>query len=166
MQTFLDYIFWGNAVKTWLLAVGVIVVAFIVIRIFKSLVFKRLQAMAERSANNIDDVLVTLLGKVGVPFLYVLAVYFGAQVLEMTPKIERIIGNAMMVVITWSVLRLITSLIALSFRRYMHRQPGETREKQARGIMVIINIVIWVVGFVFLIDNFGYNITTIITGWA
>jgi small-conductance mechanosensitive channel len=93
-----------------------------------------------------------------------LAFYFGIEFLATNEKLQKILNGAIMVIITWSILRFITSFIAFSLSRYMQRQPGETREKQGKGILLIVNIIIWVTGFVFIIDNFGYNITTIITG--
>lgn len=164
MNTFLNYMIMGNAVRSWLMAIGILIVSIILVRIFKALGLKRLRGMAERTSSNIDDLLVTLTEKVAVPFLYVLALYLATRVLDLDPKVRNITGNGMMVVVTWSVLRVITSLIGFSFRRHVHHAPGETREKQARGIMLLVNVVIWTIGVVFLIDNFGYNITTIITG--
>jgi small-conductance mechanosensitive channel len=164
MNTFLDYTFWGNKVSSWLIAAGITVLVLIAIRIFKSIVLKRLTNWSQRTKGSFDDLVVTLLGKVVVPALNILAFYSGAEYLETSVKVQKIISGAMMVVITWSILRFITSLIAFSFARHIQHQPGENREKQGRGILLIINVIVWIVGFVFLIDNFGYNITTIITG--
>jgi len=164
MDAFFNFSFWGNTVKNWLMAAGTILVLFVVIRLFKHTVLKKIQALALHTASNFDDLLVAVLEKTLVPLAYILSVYAGVKILDTNAKADRVINGAAMVVITWAVVRLITSMIGFSFRRYMLHQPGETREKQGRGILMIFNIILWVVGFVFLIDNFGYNITTIITG--
>src|SRR5690625_7391126 len=50
-------------------------------------------------------------------------------------------------------------------RSYVIKQEnGEEKVRQLGGIMLIINVVIWSVGLLFLLDNLGYNITAIITG--
>lgn len=164
MNDFLNYTFWGNTVKNWLMAVGCVLVLFALIRLFKNIVLKKIQEFARRTTSNFDDLLVTILEKTVIPMTYLLSVYAGVKILNTNAWTDKVINGAAMVVITWAILRLITSMIGFSFRRYMLRQPGETREKQGRGILIIFNIIIWVIGFVFLIDNFGYNITTIITG--
>lgn len=41
---------------------------------------------------------------------------------------------------------------------------GETKEKQAKGLLIILNVAIYILGVVFLINNLGYNVTAIITG--
>lgn len=164
MGNILKQVFWGNTVQRWLIAAGIILVLFAIIRIFKRVIIRKIRQITQRTASTIDDVFVTFLEKTIVPLLYVLAAYAGIQALDMTAKADTIISRALVVIFTWVVLRLITSFAGFAFQRHVQRQPGETREKQGRGILIIFNIVIWILGLVFLIDNFGYNITTIITG--
>ncbi len=38
------------------------------------------------------------------------------------------------------------------------------RKNRRRSLIIILKGVVWVLGFVFLINNLGYNVTTIITG--
>ncbi|HVU94260.1 MAG TPA: mechanosensitive ion channel family protein [Puia sp.] len=164
MNNFLGYTFWGNPVRNWLIAVGCILVLFLFIRLFKNLLLKKMHAVAARTASTLDDLFVAVLEKTLVPVAYLFSIYGGIKILDTNARADKIIDGAAMVVLTWGVVRLATSMLGFSFRRYMLRQPGETREKQGRGILMIFNILLWIVGFVFLIDNFGYNITTIITG--
>jgi len=164
MNAFFQYVFWGNPMKNWLIAAGCILLLFLAIRIFRNIFLKKARAFSRKTATTFDDLLVTVIEKTAIPALYLLAVYAGMRLLDTSARVEKVISAAIMVIITWAILRLITSLVGFSFKRYMLRQPGDTREKQGRGILMIFNIVIWVIGFVFLIDNFGYNITTIITG--
>src|SRR5690606_34760610 len=52
-----------------------------------------------------------------------------------------------------------------SLQSYVRRQDkGEEKVKQLTGILLIINIVIWAIGVVFMLDNLGYDVTTIIAG--
>ena len=44
------------------------------------------------------------------------------------------------------------------------QDQGEEKVKQLGGIMLLLNIIIWAVGFLFLFDNLGYDVTTIIAG--
>jgi small-conductance mechanosensitive channel len=48
---------------------------------------------------------------------------------------------------------------------YVRRQHnGEEKVRQIGGLMLIINIVVWAVGIIFLFDNMGYDVTTVIAG--
>jgi small-conductance mechanosensitive channel len=67
--------------------------------------------------------------------------------------------------VTFFVLRIVTSFIGYSFKRALARkEKNELREKQAKGILLIVQIIIWVIGLLFLIDNLGFDITTLVAG--
>jgi len=68
-------------------------------------------------------------------------------------------------VITLYVIRLLSSLIRLTLESFISNQEGgQEKLKQLNGIMLIINAIIWVLGLLFLFDNLGYNVTTIVAG--
>ncbi len=99
------------------------------------------------------------------PLLYVLAIYFGVQTLDLPAKVASIARVAVMVVVTFFVLRIISSFIAYPFRQALQRrEANQQREKQSKGILVIVQVIIWLTGFLFLIDNLGYDITTLVAG--
>jgi small-conductance mechanosensitive channel len=50
-------------------------------------------------------------------------------------------------------------------QRYIRKQEhGEEKVAQLGGLMILVNIVIWIIGIIFLIDNLGQDVTTLITG--
>jgi small-conductance mechanosensitive channel len=50
-------------------------------------------------------------------------------------------------------------------KSYVRRQDqGEEKVKQLGGIMLILNGIIWIIGIIFLFDNLGYNVGTVIAG--
>jgi small-conductance mechanosensitive channel len=49
-------------------------------------------------------------------------------------------------------------------RKAEGEEEAQRRIKQMRGITVVISFLIWVLGFVFLMDNLGFQITTVIAG--
>ncbi|MBS1606878.1 MAG: mechanosensitive ion channel family protein [Bacteroidetes bacterium] len=161
MNQFLDHIFWGNSVQRWLVALAIFLIGLIAARVLKNLGIKRLTQLAKSTSSTFDDLLVTVAKKVLVPLLYLCALYLALRSLDLHPKVDKAISASWTIILTFMVLRLITSLLSFSFHRHI---SDESREKQARGILIIFDILLWMIGFVFVIDNLGYNITTIITG--
>jgi small-conductance mechanosensitive channel len=91
--------------------------------------------------------------------------YWGITYLTLSLKAERVIHIAASVVVTYFMLRLLSTVILMLLQNRIRRQDhGENKIKQLGGLMLIINIFIWVIGIVFLLDNLQYNVTTIITG--
>src|SRR5690625_4061931 len=85
--------------------------------------------------------------------------------LDLSIRVHNIAEVAFIVFVTYFSIRLISSILLLLLRSYVLKQEnGQEKVKQIGGLMLIVNILIWTIGLVFLLDNLGYNITAIITG--
>lgn len=165
IENYLDYVFWGNPVQIWLLALGIILGSFIAIRIFKKVIITRLKKWSLKTKATIDDFIIEIVESTLVPLSYLGSIYAGLSLLAFSTRIGQVIHVAFMLVITYYVLRAITAVIKHLIYSFLRRQEkGEHKIKQARGLIIILNVFLWAIGLVFLIDNLGYNVTTLITG--
>jgi small-conductance mechanosensitive channel len=155
----------GNSVLNWVIAIGIIIISFAVIRIGRSIFIKRIKAWAAKTSNSLDDFFVMLAEKTLFPVLYIGAVYFGVGYLTLSPKTASVLHVAVLLVSTFFVIRAITSALNYFINSAITARDGAgENKKQARGIIIIVNIVVWVLGIVFLVNNLGYDITSVITG--
>ncbi|MBN2612987.1 MAG: mechanosensitive ion channel family protein [Bacteroidales bacterium] len=162
---FLEKEYYKNTVLQYLIAVGIFVVIIIALRIFRYIILKRVKKWSAKTENTFDDFIVEAIEKTALPLLYFTAFFISANTLQLTEKIQKLLHGVSVVVITFFILRLITAGIKHAIQgRYSKHDESETKIKQMRGIMIIINIVVWVLGLIFLLDNFGYDITAFITG--
>jgi small-conductance mechanosensitive channel len=68
-------------------------------------------------------------------------------------------------VLTVIAVRLTISVIKFSLNAYLGKQErAEEKQKQVRGIITITNILFWVLGLIFLLDNLGYNVSAVLAG--
>jgi small-conductance mechanosensitive channel len=83
----------------------------------------------------------------------------------MPAKAAQVVYIAMLLVVTFFLLRIVTSFIGFIFKQALEgKEKSRQREKQAKGILLIVQTIFWVLGFLFLIDNLGYDITTLVAG--
>lgn len=165
MDPFFTKIYFGNLLYDWLISLGTFALGFVVILIFKRIVLNRVKRWSLRSKTNIDDVVILIIERSVVPLLYLGVFHLALNVLQVDAEIAAVIRIATLIFITFFVLRIITGLIKeFLFSFIGRRNESETKEKQAQGLLLIINIVVWILGIVFIIDNLGYNVTTIVTG--
>lgn len=165
MSNFWSQVFLGNTLKDWTIAIGIIVVTFVLLRIAKSIVLNKLKVWSQRTNTQFDDFLISLINRFVIPFLYILGVYWGIQSLSLSPKVGKVVNVAILFAGTFFVIRLFTATVSYFINSYLGTHiEQESRRKQARGLIIVVNIVIWAVGILFFIDNLGYNITTIIAG--
>lgn len=161
----MNQVFLGNTVQSYIVSLGIIVCSFIVIRILRSAVLHRLKKWSEKTDTTIDDFLISAIEKSGVPLLYFGAIYMATTYLIMPARVEKIFYAAMLFILTFYVLRLLTTSLKFVIYGFLRRQEdSETKEKQARGLIIIVNVVLWMLGVVFLLDNLGYDVSAIIAG--
>lgn len=165
MESFLEQSYIGNTVQEYLLVLGAILLGVLLVKIVKRVVLKRIEKLIGQTETDVDDYLFESFDKFVVPIIYFSIIYVAVGTLNLSGFVENSIEAAFIVIITYFSVRLISSIVLLGLRKYVRRQEnGEEKIKQLGGVMLIINIVIWSLGFVFLFDNLGYDVTAIITG--
>lgn len=162
MDTIWEEIFWGNTVQQWITAAGIFALLAVLAKLLKTFAFRRIKRFSERTTSTLDDLIVKLLGSSVMPMLYVLAFYMGTRYLQFPASVERIIHAVVITVTTYYVVHGISGLFSYLISRFT--KGDGTQEKQAKGILLIVKVFLWLGGVVFLLDNLGYNITTIVTG--
>lgn len=165
MEDWLQYVFLGNTVKTWLIALGLILVLLLLVRIIRTILLKKLKKWADKTETTVDDFIVVFVQKSVLPILYVFSIYSGLHYLWLSPKAERALYIIVALVITFFVIRLITTLLSHLLNVYVTKKGHEPSKKlQLRGIMLVLNIIIWGIGLIFLFDNLGYDVTAVVAG--
>jgi small-conductance mechanosensitive channel len=169
MKEFLSQIYFGNTVESYAIALGIFILGVIILTIFKKIVLSRLKKWAEKTETKLDDLLIKGMEKSILPVLYLIIFYLAVDALTLPAGVEKGIGIGAVILITFFIIRLITSTLKYALSTYVKRKsPGEEdadrRLRQIKGITLIFNFIIWVVGFVFLLDNLGFEISAVIAG--
>jgi len=165
MDNFWQQIYFGNSIKNWIITISIIAIGFFVLRLIRKIVLGRLKKWAEKTTTSIDDIIISGIERSLIPMLYVLLVYSAIQTLAISEKIMHYISSAVSVVVMFFILRAITSGVNYFILAALkQKKDSETRQKQARGLIIILTVAIWILGFIFLLDNLGYNIGTLIAG--
>lgn len=165
MNDILNITFLDNTLLNWLKASVIIILIFSFLKIFKFFIFKRLKSWAASTNTSWDEFLLDVIEKCVLPMLYISTVYFSLHVLSLNKRAAEILHTAFMAVITFFVIKAVINLFKKFVLSFIKRdQDSESTEKHAGGLIAIVNIIIWILGAVFLIDNMGYNVTTIVAG--
>lgn len=165
MEDILKRTYFGNTVEEYAIATAIVVSGILVLRLFRKFLLHRLKIWAAKTETTVDDYLILSLEKYGLPILNFASFYIGLQYLHLSERAEIMVNRATVVVIVYFVVRILSSIIRKSLESFVSKQEnGEAKLKQIAGIMVVINICVWSMGIVFVFDNFGYDVTAIITG--
>lgn len=171
MEDILNQTFFGNTVLKYLIALSILIIGIIVVKIFSKIVIYRFKKWSAKTETTVDDFIIRGIEKTVVPLLYFGALYLAMQTLIISSKAEKLIAVLTSIILTFLSIRLFISIIRYSLNSYIVKKAGaekaieaEIRQKQLRGMITIISVVIWGFGLVFLLDNMGFNVAAVITG--
>ncbi|NML20041.1 mechanosensitive ion channel family protein [Pseudoflavitalea sp. G-6-1-2] len=165
MDSFWKYQFWGNSILSYTIAAGSILLAWIIIRLIRGKLLKKILQWTSKTESRYDDIALSSIQKFVLPWIYIFVNYQILQQLTWTPKWERVLHVAMAVVSMYFFIRIVNHVLSLMLSGIMRkRNESEHRMKQMRGALLVLKVIVWVLGIIFLIDNLGYNVTTMIAG--
>ncbi len=165
MKNFLQQIWWNNSVQQYAIVLAEIIIVWIIFKLFRKFIFSFLKKFANRTPSEVDDAVVAGAEKFIIPYLYLTINYGIINQLTFSPHAEHILKVAFAVITAYYFVRFINHVIHLSVLLYMQRkQESAERITHLSGILIVVKALVWICGILMLIENLGYNITTIITG--
>jgi small-conductance mechanosensitive channel len=165
IQDIMENVFFGNRIADYLISGGIFVTSFIVIKIFRHFLLKRLTKWAEKTATTLDDFLIGIVQKIALPFAYFGVLYLSVNTLVLSPPVKRGIDIAIMAILVMCVARLVIALIGYGFNVYSSKRgKEEALERSLSGILKVVKLIVWGLAITFFLDNLGFKISAVIAG--
>lgn len=162
---YLNYEVLGNTIRAYLVCASVVIAIYLAARICRFFVYRYLQKWAEKTATTLDDFFVEATKKSFLPFLNVFAFYAGLNLLTLHALINRVLDIAITAMAVFFCTRFITMFVAYGFKLYLVKKGRDTVfERSLHGILIVIKAVVWCLAVVFILDNIGFKISTVIAG--
>lgn len=163
MNLTLEAVYFGNSIQQYLEAVGIFAVALVIFGIIQTFVVARLESFAKRSATSIDDVAIRIVKSVKPGFFAYIAVFLGYQRLMFPEIVDTVAGGVLIILISYQIVIALQILIDYVVGRWKSKDDVATAA--AYGFLAgIIKVTLWIFAFIFVLSNFGINITTLIAG--
>jgi len=165
MKEFLEQIWWGNPLHIYAIVIAEIIILWIAFKLFRKFIISALKKFTTRTASQVDDAVIGAAEKFILPYIYLAINYGIIQQLALSTDIEHVLKVVIAIVTTYYFVRFINHTIHSSVLLFMQGK-GESPEriKQLTGILIVVKVMVWAGGILMLVDNLGYDITTIITG--
>lgn len=156
MERIAGYELFGPPVIGYLIALAAFVGAVIVLQIAKRIMLKRLKGHESPMTRGIRRFLF--------PLLHIAALYGALQLVVLPLGADRIVHVVFVVLLAWFLIRLTISLVDRGIVNYVERSHSEQDQNRIRPLLAVLNLLIWVIGVLFLLDNLGFQISTIVAG--
>ena len=158
-------LFFNNTLEQWSYTAIAILALVVLVKLLSVFIHRKLSVWVKYSTTQWDDYLVEAFRLFLLPLLYISVIYFPLQQLSLPDLAQKIIHFAFICGTTFFALRFVIRALQKIIYSYIDAQnDNEAKRKQARGLIIIINVLISVAGIIFLADNLGYNVTTLIAG--
>ncbi|NUO63642.1 MAG: mechanosensitive ion channel family protein [Gemmatimonadaceae bacterium] len=165
MHGVLDYSWRGNSVSTWLTALGLFIGTLVVLGAARWVIVRRLSAIAARTTNWGDDLVVDLARRTRWSFIVVVALAIALPTLAIDPAVQRVIHwvlvlGAMLQLLLWG-----NGVISFSVHQYRRSRQGDlTSVATIQGFALLIRIGLAGLVLILTLDLLGFQITTLIAG--
>lgn len=156
----------GNTVGAYAVALGVFVVVLLALRLVKLIVIARLTRVAEKTATRVDDFLISLFRYVDRWVYLLAATSLAIRSLVLPGSIEQIVQILLVAVVTVKAIQVLNEVVAFFLNRWAAKtaQVDPTSVSVVRNLQKIAQVVFWVGGGLFVLDNVGLEVTPVIAG--
>lgn len=155
----------GNPLEGWLIFLVVLPALIFGVRKSVKILCASLRALTQRTAAHFDDFVVEVCEKYISPMLYVGAFTLAVKPLVLHPEVDRAVHALMVAVLTFQGIRLLAAFTVYFVERtWLKRETKKGGTIASKSILTVLQIGIWAVGFVFLLDNLGFNVSAIVAG--
>ncbi len=163
-----EFIFLGNSIKQYVLALALLLLFFGLGQIFSLIIVKILKRLAEKTKTALDDILVAVIEKPFVFTLFIIGLYLAQFQLTLTARgsqiYSRIIEVMIVINVLWVIIKLSDALIEHYLEPRVRRSESQLDDQLLPFARTFLKVIIIIIGVLFLIKNFGYDITSLIAG--
>ena len=157
--------FFHNAVSDYLLCLAILLGGVLLVKIVQVVVLRRLRAWAETTPTTLDVFAVDRIQRNAVPLAYLGIAESALRVLTLPPQITRAADTAGIVLAGIIGILFTVALVRYAIGEYMRKQGEDaSRDRALKGVITLLNVLVWVLGTMFLLDNLGFRISTVVAG--
>ncbi len=167
LNNILNLVIYQNTIQSYVFAIVTFLGLLLGLSVFKRIFIKHLSQLAQKTTNDFDDFIVTLLNQIGLPVLSVVSLYFASLPLELSETIRVFIRYALVIVVTIRSVLLFQEIVQYGIgKAYRKRMKSDdpSVELMVKSITGITRWIIWVMAVIFILDNLGVNISTFVAG--
>jgi len=165
LHDILSYHFFHNQVSTWLFCFTFLAVGLLVVSIIKSYVTHRLKTQIRTAPTPMSEFLIERIRKTGLPLAYLGVTETALRILELPSHVTRVINFVGIALMAIFLIQFTVALVRFLLQEYVSKQgENQSRDRALKAISSLLNALVWVIGILFVLDNLGFRISTVVAG--
>lgn len=157
---------YGNDVERWLIALGSLLLLWVVLRIIKSIVQGRAQSFADRGPSAWAKAVADMARATRLWFLFVLSLQLSSLLLVLPERTLSALHSLTAIGLILQAAIWGNVLIAYAIQRYVdqHKVSDAARVTTMSALAFLGKLVLWTVALLLILDNLGVDVTALIAG--
>ncbi|MGK7344797.1 MAG: mechanosensitive ion channel family protein [Candidatus Nitrospinota bacterium M3_3B_026] len=155
----------NNGWEDYLLALVILGAGAAAIRALQGVFDSKVKTYLESAESRLRGFMISAVEKGAMPVLYFAVFYAAAGSMYLNPRVERLIDVAGLVILCFFAARVAVALVDNVFEgEGLSEEGARTVKVIPKGVSTLLKLSIWAVAVIFLLDNLGFDITTLIAG--
>lgn len=165
IESLSEYTLLGNSALAYVRAAIILLAGILVITFIRTTIGRKLRRKSEAAEHNGRWWIAHISFKrVIVPLLYIAAVWVALLGINLGATSVRFIRGAVAAIGAIIAVRAILFILDASLQKYAQKTGRAEDEKRAKPLLSLLSFLLWIIAFIFLLDNFGFNISTLVAG--
>jgi small-conductance mechanosensitive channel len=156
----------GNAINTWLIALGISSAVFLILFIIRNLIKSRIIRLAKESKTEVDDILIPLLTETRWFSILGLGLYLGAMILVLPEEVDVWFNRILQILLFLQVGLWGSGMIGFYVNRGVESRIEEDQGDDATtldAVGLLARIGLWTILTLIVLDNLDVEINSLVT---
>ena len=146
---------------------SITLISYSLLLLTQKIVIAKFKAIAKKTESTVDDLLAKLASSLNGLFYLSISILIALQFISLPEKWSHFITRVLVIVFAYFVAKSVAIVVGYFFDQFIHKQLDKdgsldisilrVLKKTSRGI-------VWIIAAIWLLNNFGYDVTTIIGG--
>ncbi|HPC02787.1 MAG TPA: mechanosensitive ion channel family protein [Syntrophales bacterium] len=155
----------NNTLEKWLIALGIVIAGTVALNILLGILGHTLAALERKWPGDIAQTLIRMFRGTKRYILFIIALYAGSTVLSLPNTLATFLRYVAVIFAGIQIGVWASFLVTRLVSEYIVRTTGDEEVPSGTGIATLVaRIVIWVFIVLLVLDNLGFNITTLVAG--
>jgi small-conductance mechanosensitive channel len=160
---FLHHRILGNTGRDWVIALSFFLIILIGMRIFRFFILKHIKKLADKTSNQVDDLLFEFIEEIHAPLYYYAALYVATRYLVLSQLADKVMWYMMVMFAIYYLVMALHKVID-----YFVKRKISERDDDDDSLIIVMGMIIkgfiWVIAILLILSNFGINIASLIAG--
>ncbi len=169
MEDLLTEQYYGNDLKHWFYALGIIVLAAVAGKILAWFSSKVIKQVTKKTKTRLDDLLIDMLEEPAVFAVIIFGVWLGFEQLHFESLtvhewVKKVFHVLITLNVTWLIARTIDAFIEEYITPLVEKSESELDDQVLPIVRKGIRFIIWTLGIILALNNAGYDVAALLAG--